>query len=196
MNVLCFVSLLLIVCWNQNITSVKMYKFGVNPVFTSCWNICMAWLFASTKPVNSSFRGNPCLSTKLYSLKCKVSLVWYMWVAHEFQAIFLFYKCVHVTLSSRKCVFMGNIKYWPSSKSSFFLTCKYHLVFTNTFWLTCISNVSLWNGESVGPAVYRTFSSNHLSYTKTLVPIYIFRAITFLEWCHHFLRKNGLFASK
>ncbi len=64
------------------------------------------------------------------------------------------------------------------------------------FWLTCISNVSLWNGESIGPAVYWTFSTNHLSYTKTLVPIYIFRAITFFWWCHHFLRKNFLFAQK
>ncbi len=42
------------------------------------------------------------------------------------------------------------------------------------------------------PAVYRTFSTNHLSYTKILVPIYIFRAIAFFGWCHHFLRKNGL----
>ncbi len=44
------------------------------------------------------------------------------------------------------------------------------------------------------PAVYRTFSTNHLSYTKTFVPIYIFRAITFFWWCPHFFRKNGFFA--
>ncbi len=51
-----------------------------------------------------------------------------------------------------------------------------------------------WAGR---PAVYRTFSTNHLSYTKTLVPIYIFRAITFFWWCQHFfLEKNGLFAPK
>ncbi len=53
------------------------------------------------------------------------------------------------------------------------------------------------------PAVYRIFSTNHLSYTKTLVPIYIFRAITFLGWCRYFYyyyfffyRINGLFAPK
>ncbi len=45
------------------------------------------------------------------------------------------------------------------------------------FWLTCISNVRMecrkcWAG--------RPFSTNHLSYTKILVAIYIFRAITFL----------------
>ncbi len=32
--------------------------------------------------------------------------------------------------------------------------------------------MSLCNGEGVGPAVYQTFSTNHLSYIKTLVPIY------------------------
>ncbi len=46
------------------------------------------------------------------------------------------------------------------------------------------------------PAMYWTFSINHLSYTKTLAPIYIFRAITFLWWCRHCLNKNGLFAPK
>ncbi len=61
--------------------------------------------------------------------------------------------------------------------------------------LACISNVSLCNGESIGLAgqaagwtgsqlaVYQTFSTNHLSYTKTLVPIYRFRAITSFWWC-------------
>ncbi len=64
------------------------------------------------------------------------------------------------------------------------------------FWLTCTSNVSLCNGKSVSPAaVYQTFSTNHLSYIKTLVPIYRFRAITFFR-CRHFLRKNCLFAQK
>ncbi len=40
-----------------------------------------------------------------------------------------------------------------------------------------------WAGRAARqqPAVYRTFSTNHLSYTKTLVPIYIFRAITFFD---------------
>ncbi len=32
--------------------------------------------------------GATCLITKLYSLTYKVSLVWCMWVAREFQAIF------------------------------------------------------------------------------------------------------------
>ncbi len=44
------------------------------------------------------------------------------------------------------------------------------------FWLPCISKVSLCYGESVRP-----FSTNHLSYTKTLVPIYRFRATTFFD---------------
>ncbi len=34
--------------------------------------------YASTKLVNSSFRDNPCLITKFYSLKYKVSFVWCM----------------------------------------------------------------------------------------------------------------------
>ncbi len=42
----------------------------------------------SMKPVNSSFKVNPCLITKLYSLKYKVSLVWCMRVAHESHTIF------------------------------------------------------------------------------------------------------------
>ncbi len=46
------------------------------------------------------------------------------------------------------------------------------------------------------PALYQTFSTNHISYTKTLVPIYIFRGITFFWWCRHFFSKNGLFAKK
>ncbi len=51
-------------------------------------------------------------------------------------------------------------------------------------------------GMAGRPAMYQTFSTNHLSYTKTLVPIYIFRTITFFVWCCHFLRKNGLLAPK
>ncbi len=31
-----------------------------------------------------------------------------------------------------------------------------------------------WGGQ---PAVYQTFSTHHISYTKTLVPIYRFRVI-------------------
>ncbi len=36
-------------------------------------------------------------------------------------------------------------------------------------WLTCISNVSLCNGESVGLAVYQIISTNHLLYTKIFI---------------------------
>ncbi len=43
------------------------------------------------------------------------------------------------------------------------------------------------------PAVYRTFNTNHFSYIKTLVPIYIFRAITFFRWCRHFLERKMAF---
>ncbi len=45
------------------------------------------------------------------------------------------------------------------------------------------------------PAVYQTFSTNHLSYTKTLVLIYRFRAITFFDCATTFLKK-GFFATK
>ncbi len=38
-------------------------------------------------------------------------------------------------------------------------------------------------------AVYQTFSTNHFSYTKTLVPIYIFRAITFFDGADIFCAK-------
>ncbi len=43
---------------------------------------------ASTEHVNSIFRGNPYLITKLYSLEYKVSRVWCMWVARKFHSIF------------------------------------------------------------------------------------------------------------
>ncbi len=63
------------------------------------------------------------------------------------------------------------------------------------FWLACISNVSLCNVESVGqdgrPAMDQPFSTNHLSYTETLVPIYRFRAITYF-----FYRKYSIFDKK
>ncbi len=49
--------------------------------------------------------------------------------------------------------------------------------------------MSLWNGESVGPAVYQTFSTNHLSYTKTLVLIYVFSAITFFDGAAIYVEK-------
>ncbi len=69
-----------------------------------------------------------------------------------------------------------------------------------SIWFLTHMHKQLWvygMAEALGrPAVYRTFSTNHLSYTKTLVPIYLFRAITFFWWCRHFLRKNGLFAPK
>ncbi len=54
-----------------------------------------------------------------------------------------------------------------------------------------------WRKRCAGrPAVYRTFSTNHLSYTKTLVPIYIFRATTFFWWCCHFFEKKWPFCPK
>ncbi len=74
MNVLCFV---LMVYWNQHIASIEMHIFSVDVVLITCWNIRMALLFwvvhASAEPVNSSFRGNPYLITRLYSLKYKVT---------------------------------------------------------------------------------------------------------------------------
>ncbi len=49
--------------------------------------VVLGW-HSSTKHVNSSFRGNLCLITKLCSLKHKVSSVWCMWVTRPFHAIF------------------------------------------------------------------------------------------------------------
>ncbi len=51
------------------------------------WHGYFGW--ACISAVNSSFRRNPCLITKLFSLKYKVSFLWCMWVAHEFHAIFI-----------------------------------------------------------------------------------------------------------
>ncbi len=90
---------------------------------------------------------------------------------------------------SIKCIFLLKICYLCSVTRNMLLNItfghtssfKSWSVIWGHFWLTCISNVSLWNGESIGLAVSRTFSTNHLSYTKTLVPIYIFRAITFFD---------------
>ncbi len=51
--------------------------------------------------------------------------------------------------------------------------------------------------KAVGrPAVYQTFSTNHLSYIKTLLPIYIFRAITFFLMVPGFFGKKWPFCSK
>ncbi len=73
------------------------------------------------------------------------------------------------------------------------LRCWYQFIFDSHVRAMWVYGMAKALGR---PAVYRTFSTNHLSYIKTLVPIYIFRAITFFWWCRHFLRKNGLFAPK
>ncbi len=78
MNVLCFV---LMVCWNQHMASIEMYIFSVNVVLNLLkYTHGMVILdgHASTEPVNSCFRGNPYLITRLCSLKYKMSLVWCM----------------------------------------------------------------------------------------------------------------------
>ncbi len=75
MNVLCYV---LMVCWNQHMASIEMYIFSVDVVLITCWNIRMHLFWcghASAEPINSSFRGNPYLITRLYSLKYKVTCV-------------------------------------------------------------------------------------------------------------------------
>ncbi len=75
MNVLRFV---LMVCWNQHMASIEMYIFSVDVVLITCWNICMTVILgghAPAEPVNSSFRGNPYLITRLYSFKYKVTCV-------------------------------------------------------------------------------------------------------------------------
>ncbi len=49
----------------------------------------------------------------------------------------------------------------------------------------------------IGLAVYQTFNINHLSYTKTLVPIYRFRPNTFFFYCVAIcFWKNILFSPK
>ncbi len=55
MNMLCFVSFLLTVCWNLHMPGVEIYTFSVNLVLMICWNLCIpygknwnlhiAWLF-------------------------------------------------------------------------------------------------------------------------------------------------------
>ncbi len=65
MNVLCFV---LMVGWNQHMASIKMYIY-------------------TAEPINSSFRGNPYLITRLYSLKYKVTCV--VHVSRVWNAIFI-----------------------------------------------------------------------------------------------------------
>ncbi len=45
-------------------------------------------------------------------------------------------------------------------------------------------------------AVYQIFNTNHLSYTKTLVPIYRFRAINKFYGASIILEKNGIFTKK
>ncbi len=59
------------------------------------------------------------------------------------------------------------------------------------------SNGSYVMAKSVGPAsqpaVYQTFNTNHLSYTKTLVSIYRFRAIIISSLCRYFFEKNCIF---
>ncbi len=74
------------------------------------------------------------------------------------------------------------------------ISCNRIFIMTHLiFWLACISNASLCNCKNIGPAVYKTFSTNHLSYTKTLVPIYRFRVINIFWWCCNFFGKKWPF---
>ncbi len=41
MNMLCFVSFLLMVCWNLHMPDVEIYTFSVNVVLMVCWNLCI-----------------------------------------------------------------------------------------------------------------------------------------------------------
>ncbi len=90
MNVLCFVLMVLFVEINAWQVLKRTYLVLIQcswlvEIYT--WNGYFGWACIN-EAVNSSFRGNPCLITKLYSLKYKVSLVWCMWVVCEFHAIF------------------------------------------------------------------------------------------------------------
>ncbi len=86
-----------------------------------------------------------------------------------------------------------NLKVWHMEQGL-------HLVFINwsidgqMILLTHHMHKQCWMAKVLGRlALYRTFSTNHLLYIKTLVPIYIFRAITFFWWCRHFLREKMAF---
>ncbi len=41
MNILCFVSFVLMVCWNLHLPGVEIYTFSVNVVLMVCWNLCI-----------------------------------------------------------------------------------------------------------------------------------------------------------
>ncbi len=41
MNIVCFVSLLLMVCWNLHMPGVEIYTFIVIVIVFVCWNLCM-----------------------------------------------------------------------------------------------------------------------------------------------------------
>ncbi len=43
MNMLCFVSFLLMVCWNLHMPGVEIYIFSVNLVLMVCWNLCIPY---------------------------------------------------------------------------------------------------------------------------------------------------------
>ncbi len=93
---------------------------------------------ASMKPVNSSFRGNPCFITKLYSLKYKVSLVWCMWVAHECYAIFVMREGY-----SRHHRAVSHARWWAIDFALCVLLAFWYMLYTNRLQNVCVTIFSV-----------------------------------------------------
>ncbi len=82
MNMLCFVSFLLMICWNLHMSGVEIYTFSVNVVLMVCWNLCIpygknwnlhiAWLFRWIWTQNVVCH---CIIVIKHGLLCFVSLM-------------------------------------------------------------------------------------------------------------------------
>ncbi len=76
-------------------------------------------------------------------------------------------------------------KRWPPiwrNQSEWNLSC-FCFIFYSHAQVMWVYGMAKALGRPAGwPAMYWTFNTNHLSYIKTLVLIYIFRAITFFGW--------------
>ncbi len=90
MNMLCFVSFLLMVCWNLHMPGVEIYTFSVNVVLMVCWNLCIphgknwnlhiTWLFRWIWTQNV---GCHCIIVIKHGLLCFVTLM-YGWACIDY----------------------------------------------------------------------------------------------------------------
>ncbi len=81
-NMLSFVSFLLMVCWNLHMKGVEIYTFSVNLMLMVCWNLCIpygknwnlhiAWLFRWIWTQNV---GCHCIIVIKHGLMCFVMLM-------------------------------------------------------------------------------------------------------------------------